>query len=77
LNFIDAHMRHANSGYIAASAPANKRGVFSQPVLLPDQNAALARAANMAHRYSDGACSMPVYEANDVAPAVRKALNPT
>jgi uncharacterized protein len=55
LNFIDAHLRRADSGYIAAPAPANNRGVFSQPVLLPDQNAALARAANMAHRYTGDA----------------------
>ena len=55
LNFIDARLRHADSGYIVAPAPANHRGVFSQPVLLPDQNAALARAANMAHRYTGDA----------------------
>jgi hypothetical protein len=51
LNFIDARLRHADTGYIAAPAPSQNRGVFSAPVRLPEQNAALARAANMAHRY--------------------------
>jgi uncharacterized protein len=55
LNFIDAQFRHAGSGYIAAPAPSHSRGVFSEPVLLPEQNAELARAANMAHRYTGDA----------------------
>jgi uncharacterized protein YyaL (SSP411 family) len=51
LDFIDRKFRHADAGFIAAPAAAGTRGVFSEAVRLPDQNAALARAANMANRY--------------------------
>jgi len=54
LNFIDSQLRHADSGYIAAPAPSH-RGVFSEAMRLPDQNAALARAANLANRYTGDA----------------------
>jgi uncharacterized protein YyaL (SSP411 family) len=54
LNFIDSTLRHAELGYIAAPAPS-RRGVFSEPVRSADQNAALARAANMAYRYTGDA----------------------
>ncbi|MGO9934589.1 MAG: DUF255 domain-containing protein [Steroidobacteraceae bacterium] len=54
LNFVDLQLRHPSAGYIAAPA-ASRRGVLSEPVRLADQNAALARAANMAHRYTGDA----------------------
>jgi len=52
LNFIDTNFRHADAGFIAAQAAATTRGVFNEAVRLPDQNAGLARLANMAHRYT-------------------------
>jgi uncharacterized protein YyaL (SSP411 family) len=52
LDFIDMNFRHADAGFVAARAVAGTRGVFSEAVRLPDQNAALARAANMANRYT-------------------------
>jgi uncharacterized protein YyaL (SSP411 family) len=51
LHFIDSTLRHADAGYIAAPA-LSSRGVLSEPVRLPDQNAALVRVANMTHRYT-------------------------
>jgi uncharacterized protein YyaL (SSP411 family) len=55
LGFIDATLRHADSGYIAAPPATGTRGVFREPVRLADQNSALARAANMANRYTGDA----------------------
>jgi uncharacterized protein YyaL (SSP411 family) len=55
LDFIDKTFRHADAGFIAAPALAKSRGVFSDPVRLPDQNAALARVANLANRYTANA----------------------
>jgi uncharacterized protein len=52
LNFIDKNLRHTDAGFIAAPPLEHSRGVFSDPVRLPDQNAALVRAANMANRYT-------------------------
>jgi uncharacterized protein len=52
LNFIDSKLRHAEAGFIAAPAPDKGRGVFSEPLRLADQNAGLARAANMVNRYT-------------------------
>jgi uncharacterized protein len=52
LNFIDSNLRHAEAGFIAAPAPEQGRGVFSEPLRLADQNAGLARAANMINRYT-------------------------
>jgi hypothetical protein len=52
LNFIDANLRQADAGFVAAPRPKKGRGVFSETVRLPDQNAALVRAANMANRYT-------------------------
>jgi len=52
LDFIDAHLRHKEAGYIAAPADANARGVLIEAVRRPDQNAALARVANLVHRYT-------------------------
>jgi uncharacterized protein YyaL (SSP411 family) len=52
LDFVDSKFHDAKSGYIAAPVDKNARGVFSEAMRLPDQNAALVRAANMANRYS-------------------------
>jgi uncharacterized protein YyaL (SSP411 family) len=52
LNFIDQTLRHADAGFIAAPRLEQTRGVFNEAVRLPDQNAALARVANMANRYT-------------------------
>ena len=52
LNFIDSKFRETKAGFIAAPADLRAHGVFSEPVRLPDQNAALVRASNMAHHYS-------------------------
>jgi uncharacterized protein len=52
LNFIDATLRHPEAGFVVAPAAEGARGVFSEPVRSWDQNAALARAANMANHYS-------------------------
>ena len=52
LGVIDATLHHADGGYISAPTATATRGVFSEPVRVPAQNAALARAANMAHRYT-------------------------
>jgi uncharacterized protein YyaL (SSP411 family) len=45
-------LRRPEVGFIAASAGEQTRGVFREPLRLPDQNAALARAANMVNRYT-------------------------
>jgi uncharacterized protein len=55
LNFIDTSFRSAKAGFIAAPIDARARGVFSEPVRPPDQNAALVRVANMANHYSGNA----------------------
>jgi uncharacterized protein YyaL (SSP411 family) len=55
LNFIDANFRNTKAGYIAAPVETRARGVFSEPVRLPDQNATLVRVANMANHYSGNA----------------------
>jgi uncharacterized protein YyaL (SSP411 family) len=52
LNFINERFRHRDAGFIAAPSPKQTRGVFNESVRLPDQNAALARSANMANRYT-------------------------
>jgi uncharacterized protein len=52
VNFIDSRLRHAEAGFIAAPAPDNGRGVFSEPLRVADQNAGLARVANMINRYT-------------------------
>ena len=52
LNFIDQTLRHADAGFIAAPPLKQSRGVFNEAVRLPDENAELARVANMANRYT-------------------------
>jgi uncharacterized protein YyaL (SSP411 family) len=55
LDFINATLRQADAGFIAAPAREGTRGVFSEAVRLPDQNAALTRAANLANRCTGNA----------------------
>jgi uncharacterized protein len=52
LNFIDENLRQADAGFVAAPRAKQGRGVFGEAVRLPDQNAALVRAANMANHYT-------------------------
>ena len=52
LRFIGATFRNPSGGFIAAPAPAEAVGVFRKPVRVVDQNAALARLANMVFRYT-------------------------
>jgi uncharacterized protein len=52
LNFIDSKLRHPTAGFIAAPVPEKGRGVFSESLRLADQNAGLARVANMINRYT-------------------------
>jgi uncharacterized protein YyaL (SSP411 family) len=52
LQFIDTSFRATDGGYISAPRVAGSRGVFGKPVRLLDQNAALARVANLGGRYS-------------------------
>jgi uncharacterized protein len=52
LQFIEMTFRAADGGYISAPPVAGARGVFGKPVRLLDQNAALARVANLEGRYS-------------------------
>jgi uncharacterized protein len=54
LDFIDKRLRH-ELGFVSAPAPAQARGVFREPVRAPEQNAALARIANLLHRYTANA----------------------
>ncbi len=55
LGFVAAHFRDPRGGFIAAPVEASARGVFREPVRAVDQNAALARLANLAFRYSGDA----------------------
>src|SRR5262249_29651658 len=50
--YIDASFRDARGGFDAAPAPAGARGVFASPARVPDQNAAVARFANLLQRYT-------------------------
>jgi len=51
-DYISAKFRDARGGYFAAPAPAGANGVFADPVRTVEQNAAVARLANMLYRYS-------------------------
>jgi uncharacterized protein YyaL (SSP411 family) len=51
LDFIETKLRDPRAGYIASSPIANAR-VFREPVRDVAQNAAVARAASMLHRYT-------------------------
>jgi uncharacterized protein YyaL (SSP411 family) len=52
MDYISAHFRDAQGGFISAPAPAGARGVFSAPARTLEQNAAVARLANLLQRYT-------------------------
>jgi uncharacterized protein YyaL (SSP411 family) len=52
MDYINAQFRDARAGFISAPAPAGARGVFSDPARTLEQNVAMARLANMLHRYT-------------------------
>ena len=52
VRFIDRTFRHPDGGFIASPAPAGATGVFREPVRALDQNAAVARLANLVYRYT-------------------------
>jgi uncharacterized protein len=52
MDYIEARFRDTRGGYFAAPAPPGARGVFTDPARTLEQNAALARLANMLNRYS-------------------------
>ena len=49
---VNRQLRDPKGGYIAAPLAKNERGVFRDPIRLPEQNAALARLANLMHHYT-------------------------
>ena len=55
LDFIDAHLRDGQAGYVAAPRAESSRGVFREPVRQPEQNAALVQVANLVHYYTGNA----------------------
>jgi uncharacterized protein len=50
--YMDRSFRDARGGYIAAPAPAHATGVFREPARTVEQNAAVARFANLLNRYT-------------------------
>ena len=52
LEFIDARFRNPEGGYKSAAVEPASDGVFAEPFLLVDENAALARSANIAWHYT-------------------------
>ncbi|MGP8032572.1 MAG: DUF255 domain-containing protein [Steroidobacteraceae bacterium] len=52
LGYIERHFRDARGGYFTAPAPASAVGVFRNPARTVEENAALARLANMLNRYT-------------------------
>ncbi|HEY0767500.1 MAG TPA: DUF255 domain-containing protein [Steroidobacteraceae bacterium] len=52
MDYIGAQFRDTRGGFISAPAPAGATGVFSDPARTLEQNAAVARLANMLHRYT-------------------------
>jgi uncharacterized protein YyaL (SSP411 family) len=52
MDYIIAEFRDAPGGFISAPAQAGARGVFSVPARTLEQNAAVARLANLLHRYT-------------------------
>ncbi|HKT74653.1 MAG TPA: DUF255 domain-containing protein [Steroidobacteraceae bacterium] len=53
MDFLLHHFRDPQQGFFSAPAPAGARGVFRDPVHSVDQNAEVARFANMLYRYTD------------------------
>jgi uncharacterized protein len=52
VDYIAAQFHDARGGFISAPAPAGATGVFRDPARTLEQNAAVARLANMLHRYT-------------------------
>ena len=52
MDYIAAQFRDARGGYFSAPAPAAAAGVFADPARTIEQNAAVARVANMLQRYT-------------------------
>ncbi len=52
MDYIAAEFRDARGGYFSAPAPAAAAGVFADPARTIEQNAAVARVANMLQRYT-------------------------
>ncbi len=62
LHFIAREFSSADAGFIASPAPAGARGVFRAPPRPLDQNAAVARLANLVQRYSGDAGDRAIAE---------------
>ena len=52
MDYIGEEFRDARGGFISAPAPAGATGVFRDPVRTIEQNAAVARFANLLSRYT-------------------------
>ena len=52
LRFVARRLRDPAAGFIASPVPEGARGVFREPVRAIDQNAAVARLANLLNRYT-------------------------
>jgi uncharacterized protein len=52
MDYINAQFRDARGGFFSAAAPAGATGVFADPARTLEQNAAVARLANMLQRYT-------------------------
>jgi uncharacterized protein YyaL (SSP411 family) len=50
LGFIDAHLRSGDVGYLSAPPPTGATGTLAEPLRNENENAALARIANLAWR---------------------------
>ncbi len=55
MDYIVLTFRDARGGFIAAPAPANATGVFRDPARTIEENAAVARFANLLNRYTGDA----------------------
>jgi uncharacterized protein len=52
MDFLERRLRDPRGGYIAAPPPAHAMGVFRDPARTVEQNAQVARLANMLNRYT-------------------------
>jgi uncharacterized protein len=55
LTYLNANFRDARGGYFSAPAPAGATGVFADPARTLEQNAGVARFANLLSRYTGDA----------------------
>lgn len=51
-DYIASEFRDHRGGFVSEPAPAGAAGVFSEPLRTIEENAAVARLANMLHRYT-------------------------